>query len=131
MKNGFLKKVIAFSKKNAVMLIAFMVAAATSFIVPPDVKYLDYFDYKTLSCLFCMLAVVCALKNVNFFYVLAQKTVSLFKTARSAVLALVYITFIGSMFIANDMALITFLPLGYLVITATGKKRNRKRAVGS
>ena len=123
MKNGFLKKVIAFSKKNAVMLIAFMVAAATSFIVPPDVKYLDYFDYKTLSCLFCMLAVVCALKNVNFFYVLAQKTVSLFKTARSAVLALVYITFIGSMFIANDMALITFLPLGYLVITATGKKK--------
>jgi len=35
----------------------------------------------------------------------------------------VYITFIGSMLIANDMALITFLPLGYYVITSTGNRR--------
>ena len=38
-------------------------------------------------------------------------------------LALVYITFIGSMLIANDMALLTFLPLGYLVLTTTGKRK--------
>jgi di/tricarboxylate transporter len=40
-----------------------------------------------------------------------------------SVLALVYITFIGSMLIANDMALLTFLPLGYLVLTTTHKER--------
>lgn len=40
-----------------------------------------------------------------------------------SILALVYITFIGSMLIANDMALLTFLPLGYLVLTTTGKQR--------
>ena len=34
---------------------------------------------------------------------------------------LVYITFIGSMLIANDMALLTFLPLGLFVLTSTGK----------
>jgi Na+/H+ antiporter NhaD/arsenite permease-like protein len=38
-----------------------------------------------------------------------------------SILALVYITFIGSMLIANDMALLTFLPLGLLVLTSTGK----------
>ena len=70
-----------------------------------------------------MLAVVCALKDINFFYILAHKIVEHFKTARLAVLVLVYITFIGSMLIANDMALLTFLPLGYIVLTTTGKQK--------
>jgi len=54
---------------------------------------------------------------------LARKVVQLFKTARMSVLALVYITFIGSMLIANDMALLTFLPLGYFVLNTTGKQK--------
>ena len=112
-----------FIKKNTVMVIALCAAVLTSFAVPPDKEYLGYFDVKTLSCLFCVLAVVCALKNINFFYILARKIVRLFKNAKIAVLALVYITFIGSMLIANDMALLTFLPLGYFVLTTTGKEK--------
>ena len=117
---GWLK---AFVKKNVVMVIALCAAIITCFFVPPDKAYLDYFDYRTLTCLFCVLAVVCALKNINFFYMLARKVVQLFKTARMSVLGLVYITFIGSMLIANDMALLTFLPLGFLVLTTTGKQK--------
>lgn len=113
----------AFAKKNTVMLIAFVAALATSFIVPPDGDYVGYIDLKTLSCLFCVLAVVCALKNISFFYILAKKIVRRFKNARMSVLALVYITFIGSMLIANDMALLTFLPLGYFVLSATDKTK--------
>ncbi len=112
-----------FIKKNAVMFIAMTAALVTCFFVPFDKEYFKYFDLKTLSCLFCVLAVVCALKDINFFYMLARKTVQLFKTTRMCVLALVYITFIGSMLIANDMALLTFLPLGYFVLTATGKQK--------
>ncbi|MBR6645395.1 MAG: citrate transporter [Clostridia bacterium] len=112
-----------FIRKNAVMLIALTAAAVTSIIVPVDKEYAGYFDFKTLTCLFCVLAVVCALKNINFFYMLARKIVQLFKTARMSVLALVYITFIGSMLIANDMALLTFLPLGYFVLSSTGKQK--------
>ena len=110
-----------FVKKNTVMVIAMIAAAITCFLVPPDAAYLDYFDTKTLTCLFCVLAVVCALKNINFFYMLAKNIVKVFKNARMAILALVYITFIGSMLIANDMALLTFLPLGIYVLTSTGK----------
>ena len=116
-------RILGFAKKNAVMLIAMLAAIVTSFIVPPDAEYLTYFDFKTLTCLFCVLAVVCALKNIRFFYMLAHKIVELFKTARMSVLALVYVTFIGSMLIANDMALLTFLPLGYMVLSATGKQK--------
>ena len=112
----------AFIRKNVVMCVALLAALITLCIVPPDEAYLDYFDLKTLTCLFCVLAVVCALKNIQFFYILAKKIVQLFRNARIAILALVYITFIGSMLIANDMALLTFLPLGYLVLTTTGKR---------
>ena len=118
-----MKTVKLFIKQNTVSCIAFLAAVFTCVIVPPDKTYLGYFDCKTLSCLFCVLAVVCALKNVNFFYMLARKIVQLFKNARMSVLALVYITFIGSMLIANDMALMTFLPLGYLVVKKTGKEK--------
>ena len=119
----FTQRLPAFIKKNAVMCIALLAALITTCIVPVDRQYLDYFDYKTLTCLFCVLAVVCALKNIRFFYMLAHKVVQLFKNARMSILALVYITFIGSMLIANDMALLTFLPLGYLVLTTTGKEK--------
>lgn len=115
------REVRSFAKKNIVMVIAMLAAAVTCFLVPPDRAYLDYFDIKTLTCLFCVLAVVCALKNINFFYVLAKKLIRVFRNARVCILALVYITFIGSMLIANDMALLTFLPLGTFVLTTTGK----------
>ena len=112
-----------FVRKNAVMVIAMLAALVTCLIIPPDAAYLQYFDVKTLTCLFCVLAVVCALKNINFFYVLAKTLIQVFRNTRLCVIALVYITFIGSMLIANDMALLTFLPLGTFVILETGKKK--------
>ena len=115
--------IVIFFKKNYVMLIAFFAAVITSFFVPIDMTYISYYDFKALSCLFCVLAVVCAYKNINFFYILAKKVVHLFKTARMSIIALVYITFIGSMLIANDMALLTFLPLGYFVLCSTKKEK--------
>ena len=122
-KNNLISKSWKFTKKNAVMFIAFFAALITSFFVPPDAEYLGYFDFRTLTCLFCVLAVVCALKNINFFYMLARKIIRLFKNTRMSILALVYITFLGSMLIANDMALLTFLPLGYYVLASTNKKK--------
>ena len=93
----------AFVAKNVVLCVALLAAVITAFFVPPDKEYLSYFDFKTLTCLFCTLAVICALRNIRFFVVLAQRIVSIFKTARASVLALVYITFLGSMLLANDM----------------------------
>ena len=118
-----MKRIVLLIKSNAVTFIAFLLAVITAFIVPPDRGYLAYFDFKTLTCLFTVLAVVCALRNVRFFYTLAEKIVKKFGNLRLAVLALVYITFIGSMLIANDMALITFLPLGYFVLLTADKKQ--------
>lgn len=112
----------AFVKNNAVFCIAAVLAVITCFIISPDNEYLDYFDFKTLTCLFCTLAVVCALKNIRFFTILAKSIVRKSGTLRTAVTTLIFITFFGSMLIANDMALLTFLPLGYYVLKISDKK---------
>lgn len=116
-------KVLRFIKKNIVFCIAALAAAVSCFFVPPDREYLDYFDYKTLSCLFLTLAVICALRNIKFFTILARKLVIMTGTLRSLFLLLIVITFIGSMIIANDMALITFLPLGYYALSVTRQEK--------
>ena len=112
-----------FVTANPVLVIAASLALLSCVLQPPDAAYLGYFDLSTLSCLFSTLAVICALKNIRFFTTVAKRIVRLAGNVRSLTLALVYITFIGSMFIANDMALLTFLPLGYTALSATGKER--------
>ena len=115
--------VLGFIKKNTVLMVALAAALVTSFIVPPDREYFGYFDFKTLCCLFSVLAVVCAFRDINFFYILARGIVAKCGNIRLSVIAVVYITFIGSMLIANDMALLTFLPLGYYVLSTTGYQK--------
>ena len=112
-----------FAKTNFVLCIASTLALISCFIVKPDSEYLGYFDFKTLTCLFSTLAVICALKNIKFFTIVARKIVTLAGNTRTLALTLVYITFIGSMFLANDMALLTFLPLGYISLSATKKEK--------
>ena len=114
---------IKFIKKNTVFCIAALAAVITSFFVPPDKEYLTYFDWKTLVCLFLTLAVICALRNIKFFTILARRLVLFAGNLRGMFLLLITITFIGSMLIANDMALITFLPLGYFALSTTGKEK--------
>lgn len=112
-------RVLRFFKNNIVLTVSLCAAFATALIVKPDRTYLDYYDIKTLTCLFCVLAVICAFRRIDFFYILAQKLVQHFRNTRLAVLVLVYITLIGSMLITNDTALLTFLPLSYFVLHAT------------
>ncbi len=115
---------VRFVKKNTVFVIAMLAAAITAFIVPPDKEYLGYFDWDTLICLFLTLAVVCALRNIKFFTILARKLVQFTGNLRALFLMLIVITFIGSMLIANDMALITFLPLGYFALSSIGEEKH-------
>ncbi len=118
-----IEKLVSLFKKNAVVLVAFVVAFISSTIVPPDSEYYTYFDFRTLSTLFCGLAIVTALDRIHIFRDLSQRIVSSVSNLRNAIIALLYITFIGSMIIANDMALITFLPLGFYVLDSTDNKK--------
>lgn len=126
--NSILQKrcftLLSFVKKNTVLIIALLAAGISILLVPPDKEYAGYIDFKTISCLYCVLAVVMALRDIEFFTYIARKIIVIAGSLRSAVLSIVYITFIGSMLIANDMALITFLPLGYIVLHRTNNDKH-------
>ena len=109
---------------NAMLVISLLAAIVTAFFVPPDRDYLGYYDLKTLACLFCVLAVVGALRDLHIFSALSQRMVHTFSTVRGVCTALVVITMFGSMLLTNDTALLTFLPLGWFVLSSTGQEKH-------
>ncbi len=114
-----LNHIWTFAKREVVLSIAIVATVVTCFFVPPDKQYLGYFEEKTLMALFCMLAVVAGLKNTNVFELISKKLISLFRTRRAVIYCLVFGTFFFDMIVANDMSLITFLPLTYIVLHST------------
>jgi len=112
-------KVLKIIKKEVVLTIASLLAIITCIFVPIDIQYINYFDYNTLICLFSMLAVVAGLKSTNVFDVVARKIIKFLHTRRAVIYFLVFGTFFFDMIVANDMSLITFLPLTYIILHST------------
>ena len=117
------EKILNFIKTELVLSIATILAIITCFIIPIDKQYLSYFNYNTLVLLFCMLLVIAGLKSTNIFELISRKLISLFHTTRVVVLDLVFVTFFFDMIVANDMSLITFLPLTYIVLHSTKNEK--------
>lgn len=117
------EKTASWFKRHAVALIACLAALASMAFVPPDSTYADYFDLRTLVCLFCAMAVVTALDNVGFILVLATRATQYFRSRRAMIAGFVFMTFFAAMFVSNDVALLTLLPLTYLALEATDSIR--------
>ena len=117
------QQVVRVVKDQPVLCVAIVAMLVTCVFVPVDGKYLDYFNLQTLATLFCTLAVVSAFSHIHVFEILSKSIILKLGNLRSAVIALVFITFLGSMVLANDMALLTFLPLGYFVLHKTDNKQ--------
>ncbi len=118
-----LKRCALWLRRNWMFSLSLLAAAVTALFVPPDREYIGYFDLKTLVCLFGVLTVIGALRNAGFFDALARRIVASSRNLRGAVLTLTLITLAGSMFMTNDVALIAFLPLGWLVLRDCGHTR--------
>lgn len=101
----------AFLREHAVLVVAAVAAAASALAVPPDEAYLGYFDWKTLGCLFCVLAVASALRLMGAFDRAARAVIARFRRPGPLALALVLTTAALSCVATNDMALIMMLPL--------------------
>ena len=115
-------RALGWLKGQPVLLAAAAAALLSMAAVPPSPAYAAYFDWHTLLCLFSMLAVLHALRQLGAFRILAAQLVRRFESLRSVVFALVMVTFFGSMFLTNDMALLTFLPLSAMVLSSCGCK---------
>ncbi len=115
------KKILHWFKTNIIFTIVVIIALASCFIVLPDKGYIDYFSGSgaTLTCIFGILIIVAGLENIDFFQKVARFLIKKFKNARAIVMTLIFITYVSSLVNANDMALLTFLPLAYIVLKYT------------
>ncbi len=116
-------KIKEFIKKEAVMIISFILAAASAFIVKPSTEYIGYIDFKTLALLFCLMAVMAGLGKLGLFRLFAKKLLSFSGTVRSLCLVLSLLCFFSSMIITNDVALITFVPFSIIALRLSAKEK--------
>lgn len=119
-----LQKITAFFKSDIVLTAAMILAALSCFIIPPDRAYLGYIDFNTLILLLCLMLIMEGLKDLNFFRYIGARVLERVKTARGIILTLVSLCFFSSMLITNDVALITFVPFGILILEMTGLTGN-------
>lgn len=117
------RAILAAARSNAVLVVSALAAAVTCAIVPPDREYAAYVDWNTLGCLFCMLSIIVVVRASGLFDALARRLVARCRNLRALVGALVFLTGVSSMFVTNDTALLMFLPLSALVLSATGNAK--------
>ncbi|MBE5926628.1 MAG: citrate transporter [Lachnospiraceae bacterium] len=117
------KTIKSFIKNQTVLFIAIIAMLITCIIIPPDDSYLEYFNFTTLATLFCTLSVVNAFADIHIFEIISKSIIVRLRNLRRATFGIVFITFFGSMILANDMALLTFLPLGYYLLKNTDNKQ--------
>ncbi|MDO5295957.1 MAG: SLC13 family permease [bacterium] len=105
-----------FIKREAVLCAAFTAALASCCFVPPQAGYLAYFDLRTLALLYCLMVVVSGLCQAGLFSWMAHSLCLHAKNSRTIGFILVALSFFSSMFITNDVALLTFVPFALVVL---------------
>lgn len=106
-----MKKIMNFIKNEIVLVAALSAAVVTMFFVPPSADYIGYMNFSVISLLFCLMLVVAGVMETNLFGVVSERLLFVTKSERAVTIVLVAVTFFSSMFITNDVALITFVPL--------------------
>ncbi|MDF2537806.1 MAG: sodium/sulfate symporter [Herbinix sp.] len=118
------KKITYLYKNETVLGISATAALFTMFLVPPSADYLEYLDLRVLSLLFCLMAVVAGLNKTGVFIMLSEKLLHRLKNTRTLCLVLILLCFFSSMWITNDVALITFVPFALMILDMTGLKKH-------
>ncbi|MDD4844227.1 MAG: SLC13 family permease [Anaerotignum sp.] len=116
-----IRKSIAFLYGDPVLFAAFAVAMFSALFVHPSKEYLAYLDFRVLSLLFSMMVVVAGFQKAGVFGFIVERLLKFVHNTRMLVFVFVGVCFFGSMLITNDVALITFVPLGIMTLTQTRK----------
>ena len=111
-----MKKILYFIKKETVLSIAVVLAVISVFFVAPDREYISYIDFRTLAILFCLMSIVAGLRNIGVFDKLAERLLAKVHGIGGVTVILVCLCFFMSMFITNDVSLITFVPFTIILM---------------
>lgn len=111
-----------FIKNEIVLCVAGVLAVASSFVVYPSKSYLGYIDFRTLSILLMLMITMAGLQKLSVFRQLGELLVGKMSTIRGVVLILIGLCFFSSMFITNDVALLTFVPFSIITLSISNRK---------
>lgn len=111
-----LKKISEYVKNEVVFSIALILAIISAFIIKPDKEYISYIDYRTIALLFCLMTIMQGFISTGVFKLLAKKLLFHVSTFRQLYIVLVVLCFVCSMWITNDVTLITFVPFTIIVL---------------
>ena len=112
MKDFSFEKVKMWIKQELVLTIALLLGCVSSFFNTPKLYYIDW---DVLAVLWALMVVVAGLKTVKFLDWTAIELLNRCATYKQVVIALVGLTFVSSMFVTNDVALLTFVPLALVI----------------
>ena len=113
-------KLKRFIQQETVLSVAAVLAVVSAFAVPPDAGYLAYLDLRTLATLFALMTVMAGLRRQGVFDRLGRALRARTQGLLPLVGLLVGLCFVGSMFITNDVALLTFVPFTFSVLRGLG-----------
>lgn len=117
-----LSHILSRMKKEPVLTASAVCMVLSMFFVPPSTAYINYIDFRVLSLLFCLMAVVAGLQRYGLFTWMAQLLLTGRKRRRLLFLILILLPFITSMLVTNDVSLITFVPFAILILELTGQQ---------
>ncbi len=120
-----MKKVKEFIKSQSVLVIAFLAALVTVFIIPPDRSYGGYINRTVLIQLFCLMTAVCGFRSIGVFENASAALLRKAGSIRRLGVIFTLVCFFTSMLVTNDVALITFVPLTLMVYEKIEDERSR------
>lgn len=118
-----MQKIITFIKKETVLVIATILAVISAFFVTPDERYLSYIDWRVLGILLSLMIVMAGLQKSGLFDAIGTKLLEHTKDTAQLVGVLVFLCFFSSMFITNDVALLTFVPFAVMTLQKCHQER--------
>lgn len=117
------KRILDLFRRDVVLTVSLVLAVLSCLIAPPGPAYVGYIDFNTLIVLFCLMLLVEGLREENFLQYIAAKVLSRVGTMRGMAGTLIFLCFFSSMFITNDVSLITFVPLGVMMLRMASLRR--------
>ena len=121
MKSGLGQRCAAFFKSETVLCIAAVLAVVSMVFNPPGPAYAGYIDWETLAMLFSLMAVMKGFQKAGLFIWLGNCLLRRTDTTRKMLFVLVFLPFVCSMVITNDVSLITFVPFALVVLHMAGQ----------
>ena len=106
-----IQSVIRFMRREVVLTAAVLLALLSSVFVGPANLDLSYIDWNTLALLFGLMAVMKGFQKAGMFLSLGSRLLEVTASTRSMLAVLVFLPFVCSMVITNDVSLITFVRL--------------------